>query len=178
MAIVHPKAEKPHAWTSKEIQKGVCELHQNFKFNYRKNLLCVPNTSGRLLPWEADLLVVRPTKYVIEIEVKVSMSDWYADKSKDKWNRDPLAGMLPAWQYIKEFWYAVPDTLAKRWSDVGIPDYAGVMALDWRQHEGQVGYPGCPHIIRPARPLQAKKLDDKQLIAMGRLAAMRIWERL
>jgi len=50
-------------------------------FNFRKNLI-VPNVSWGFNIHECDLLIVRKSGYAIEVEIKISKSDFKADFKK------------------------------------------------------------------------------------------------
>ena len=85
----------------------------------RRNLV-VPNVSWGLLSGrEADLLVVYPSRWMSEVEIKVTAQDIKADKKKRKWGRIPDSR-------IRHFWFAVPENLKDH---PDIPEHAGVIAV-------------------------------------------------
>lgn len=127
----------------------------------RRMLAVVPNVSWSMLPWEADLLALKPSGYLTEIEIKVSMSDWKADHLKAKWRtRHPEA------QLIKHFYYAAPDKLAERHQEIQLEPSMGVIAVS------ESG-------IRVLRHADARtghrKLTEKEQSRLLRLAAIKAW---
>lgn len=87
-------------------------------FNYRQNVI-IPNVSWGLDLHECDLLVVRKSLNMVEIEIKISKYDLLKDFKKkhghyDKKNR------------IREFYYAMPDILYDKCGDL-IPENAGII---------------------------------------------------
>jgi hypothetical protein len=65
----------------------------------------------------ADLVFVSKAGYATEIEIKISLSDWAADRKKDKFK-------MPR-PHVARFYYAIPDHLLDRvpfWlaEDIGI----------------------------------------------------------
>ena len=84
--------------TAREVEIGVAD-----KFNYRQNVI-VPNVSwGIGLRYEADLVVLRPSGYAVEVEIKVNASDIKADLKKRHQHDSKL---------FRELWFAVPEELA------------------------------------------------------------------
>lgn len=146
--------------TAKEIS-WLLAVRGSSPFKVRRHIAVVPNVSWGLLPWEADLLVLRNTGYLVEIEIKISLQDWKADfeKTKHKW----LAGND---QWIREFYYAAPKKLAERWQELNIPEYAGVISVDEKGIE----------VLRSAHPRKpAKKLTEEDQKRLLRLAAIKAW---
>lgn len=95
------------------------ELATSVLMNRRNNLI-VPNVSwGLLHRQEADLLVVYPSGWMSEVEIKVTAQDIKADMQKCKWawNMDPR---------IHEFWFAVPEALKDH---PDIPEFAGIISV-------------------------------------------------
>lgn len=136
-------------------------IRQSSVFHARRHLAVVPNVSWGLLPWEADLLVLTRTGYLNEVEIKISASDWRADKDKGKWSHPQLA------LKIRRFWYCAPIQLADRWREFGIPDFAGVLG---------VSDSGQPSILRHAKTnRQAGPLSTEDQFQMMRLAALKAW---
>ena len=101
------------------------ELAVVASLHIRKNLV-VPNVSwGLLHGQEADLLVVYPSNWMHEIEIKVTSQDIKADKGKRKW--------VIGWQdpRIHQFWFAVPEALQDH---PDIPEHAGIYTV-WDRNE-------------------------------------------
>jgi hypothetical protein len=108
-----------------------------------------------------DLAFVSKSGYVTEIEIKVSLSDWNADRDKQKWTKPR--------PYISRFFYAVPETLADKIPD-WLPDHAGVLSVE----SGGIGYDRV-RIIREAKRLKAEKLPQKQIDQFMRNCYYRFW---
>lgn len=133
-------------------------------FHARANLAVVPNVSWGLLPWEADLLALTRARYLSEIEIKVSLSDWKADPFKSKWR----AG-FKQWDMIKSFWYAAPPKLAERHAEIeGLRPGYGVIAVA----DNDIRVVKSPEPNRSAR-----KLTDAETLQLCRLGAIKAWKR-
>lgn len=140
-------------------------------YDYTRQFVAVPNTTGFSF-WEADLLVVSHAGYMTEVEVKVSMSDWKVDKKKAyKFSRLHASGGR-----TKYFFYAAPKELAARWQEVGIPDWAGVLAVSER--EDSHGHKSMhTEVLRPAKARPGhRKLTIEEMAKLARLGALRIWD--
>ena len=135
------------------------------KWGTRTHLI-VPNISWGLLPFEADVLVVRTTGYCIEVEIKRSFSDYKKDFDKRKW-RHYNGGLS---KYIKEFYYAFPKKLwEKRQADIMeiMPDFAGIIICHTSTYS---------IFHRQAKPNhKAKPLTEKEMFQVARLGTLRIW---
>lgn len=124
-------------------------------FCYRRNII-VPNISwGMGLRYEADVVVLRPSDYAVEIEIKVSAADIKADLKK-KYQHDS--------NLFCELWFAVPEELTEH---PDIPKHAGVLS---------VGKLGRVKVIRkPKRNKAGKKWTQEQRGKLLHLASMRTW---
>lgn len=140
-------------------------VRRSSPFFARSQLGVVPNVSWGLLPWEADLLVLSKSKFLTEIEIKISMSDWKADLLKAKHKISDSAD-YPAVNSIKRFFYAGPDKLMQRHSELGLPESVGIISVD----ENKI------KIIKPALNRSAKKLADKETIQFLRLGTLKAWK--
>lgn len=127
-------------------------------FNYRLNII-VPNVSwGMGLQYEADLVVLRPSDYAIEIEIKTSKADVERDLHKRHRHDSRL---------FRELWFAVPEYLSR---DSNIPDAAGILAIEDLEH----GFK--PVKIRPPKPNKAAlRWTSNQKNKLLHLGMMRIW---
>lgn len=130
-------------------------------FNYRLNLI-VPNVSWMLGRREADLVVLRPSNYAVEVEIKVSASDLKADLKKWHGHKSRL---------FRELWFAVPDALK---DPPAIPERAGILAIT-----GEIGSKYGRYRVNKIRPAKhnpiAIKWTPEQREKLLHLAAMRIW---
>lgn len=128
-------------------------------FGYRANLI-VPNVHWGLgLAYEADMVVLRPSGWAIEVEIKVSASDIKRDLGKRRQHDSRL---------FRQLYFAVPEHLAEH---PDIPERAGVLAVSFKDSRWRVKQ------IRTAklRP-GAVKMADVQRRKLAELAAMRIWD--
>ena len=67
-----------------------------FYYNWRKNII-LPNSQEGTVGWEADLLIVRPSGWAEEVEVKISKSDFLADMRKKPMKHRTLVKGKPVW---------------------------------------------------------------------------------
>jgi hypothetical protein len=135
----------------------------------RKHLI-VPNISWGLLSYEADMLIVRPTGYCIEVEIKRSYKDYKDDFKKRKWKVRPNNGQG---KLIKEFYYAFPIELwEKRMDDIVelLPDFAGVLTC--HKDRGML-YTQLQRSATPNR--MARPLRNDEMFQLARLGTLRIW---
>jgi hypothetical protein len=141
----------------------------NSTFSQRRNYLAIPNVSYGFLNYEADLLIISKAKYATEIEVKISMADWKRDrdKTKHKWSADPR---------IKYQYYACPYELALRYEELELPMGWGVIGVC--DPNASYGSPRGIKILKEATARElAKKITDKELLILARLACFRVWRK-
>ena len=124
-------------------------------FNPRTNLI-VPNVSWGFLKYECDLLIISKLGYLIEVEIKVSLSDLKRDLLK-RHNHDD--------NRIKYLYFAIPKKLEKHIEH--IPERAGIFVVD---EEGWVHKIRKPTINNIAKPIS---IEDMYKIA--RLGTLRVW---
>jgi len=141
-------------------------------FGFRQNLI-VPNVSfGFDLSYEADLIVVRPSRRAIEIEIKVSIYDLRADLKKKKFQYPSR---------FHQFYYLIPQEMEKYKDEILniINPNAGLMISKSKIRMHDNGYASnfkFIEIIRPAKiNKNARKISDKEYLKLCELAAMRIW---
>lgn len=121
-------------------------------FDWQQNE-CFPNVC--CFPWESDLLVVSPSGYVSEIEVKCSIADWRADAKKTKFV-DPQTRFLFS-RKVRRFYYAVPEKLLAQRPD--IPRGTGLLSFNGRRFD----------LVEDAQQRQgAEKIDDRTLFKLRR----------
>lgn len=136
--------------TSLEIEVVVAHM-----FQPRQNLI-VPNVSwGMGLRYECDLLILTPSGYATEIEIKTSKSDLIRDKQK-KHNHDSVL--------IKNLYFAIPSELAKWWQH--IPGHAGIIVVNSKSKA---------FIIAKPIPRNTRKWGSNEKAQLARLGALRIW---
>lgn len=131
-------------------------------FNPRANVI-VPNIYWGLdLPYEADLVVLRPSNYAIEVEIKAGRGDLRAEGKK----RHSHASRI-----FRELWFAVPMELAE---DPSIPEKAGILAVETRITEYGEQH-SIKTIRRGALNRYAVRWTEDQRRKLLELGVMRIW---
>lgn len=128
-------------------------------FGWRNNII-VPNVSWGLLDYEADMVIVRPSGWAIEVEIKVSRNDIKADL--EKWHNHGA-------KCFQRFYFAVPDELK---DDPNIPAHAGIISVG--DYEGRKRLSCEIHRVAPLRR-DAHKLDESKIRKLLELGTMRIW---
>lgn len=161
--------------TEEEIAKHIA----HYVFPCRR-YLCVPN-SNQFLHWEADLLVMAPSHWLYEIEIKSTVADLRADRKKDKHNF--IWGFL-GYPLVRKMYYVMPHTVFEKVSDQvfslerdqsPIPEHAGIITINPLEN--------CKYKqakkIREAQPNPvARKLNDAERFKLARLGALRYWFRM
>lgn len=111
---------KPSKTPVVTMNAGLVEAAIRRHVDHRRNIL-IPEAvvrhpkGGAHGEYRADFIMVSPSDYATELEVKISLADWRKDLSKPKW-----VG-LPDW--ITRFVYVVPEQLGMpEW----VPAHAGV----------------------------------------------------
>ena len=77
---------------------------------------------------EMDLCVVTQARYLWEVEVKLSLSDWRADEKKSKWKDKDR-------QYVSRFYYAVPSNLLDKIPEF-VSEETGILEIYWHDYWG------------------------------------------
>ena len=149
------KASKLPKMTAIEVESAVADF-----FNFRTNLI-VPNVSWGLFDdhHEADLVVLHPSGFADEVEIKVTAADIKADLAKRS-----RAHKEAGCREIRRLFFAVPYWLA---DNPNIPAFAGIISI---------GGPHGTQIVRAAKiNRKASKLDDQKRAKLAHLGCMRIW---
>ena len=133
-------------------------------FEWFRNL-CFPNVY--MHGGEMDLCVVTPSGYVWEIEIKLTLSDWKADKNKYKWK--PLNESNR--KYISRFYYAVPTELIDK-APAFVPPEAGLIEVYW---SGSRGYKA--KIIKPSTYKRGKKITELSLKILMKKVFYKYWAK-
>lgn len=150
---MRPRASKV---TAQDVELAVA----NF-FGIRTCVM-VPNVSWGLFRdhnHEADMVMLRPSGWADEIEIKVSASDIKADLRKHRG-----AGHCRP-ELIRFLWFAVPEALA---TCEYIPAYAGILAMF---ETGKTIRVIRPAAINPG----SRKLTNAEQFKLLRLGCMRVW---
>jgi hypothetical protein len=130
------------------------------RFDLRKNIL-VPNIQAGMGLHEVDVLMLRPTGYATEFEIKISKGDLMKDFKKDHHHASNM---------INEMYYAVPMNLVRHTMRV-IPKEMGIVGV-LRTPQGFK-----TDIIREAVPNKdARKWTDAERMQLLRLAYIRSWQ--
>ena len=151
------KAEKKRRISLTEMEVAIAEM-----YGVAKHLI-VTNVSWGMDMHECDILVLRPTGYALEIEIKRSLADMKKDAEKKH-------GHVDRQNRLKELYFAFPDDICEKCT-VHLPAGAGVILVS-RKTTGNVR----AKIIKPATPVKnARPFDEKEISQLQRLAAMRAW---
>lgn len=160
--------------TAQDIEILVAEY-----FGVRQNII-VPNVAwGMNLAHEADMIVLRPSGWAIEVEIKVTASDIKADTEK-RWDKSSSYLWKPHWcKMVKLLYFALPDKLKDH---SAIPEHAGILAvhdvttqLDYNGHVMPVA--PCVDLYRaPSVNKDARKFTDDERKKLAELGCMRIWK--
>jgi hypothetical protein len=141
--------------TANDIEIAVAE-----HFNYRQNLI-VPNVSWGLneLGHEADMLILRPSGWLTEIEIKIRGSDIHMEKHKKSGHLSRIVQMI---------YFAVPENLI---AHKMIPRNAGILGITVGEDLSS-----SVRVVRTAQVfLGARKITHEEKLKIALLGAMRIW---
>jgi len=135
------------------------ELAVSAYFNPRQNL-SIPNVSWGFNIHECDLLILTKTRYLYEIEIKVSRSDLIKDKEKRHNHQN---------NKIKRFYFAIPEEMEK---DIEhIPERAGILIV-YKAKNGRI----CCKKLRESKiNTLSTPVNDDDAYKLARLGALRIW---
>lgn len=128
--------------------------------NTKRCMLVVRELSPRT-PWcgEPDAYGVTAARYSIEVEIKRSMSDLYADKQKhSRRNREHY----PHW-FPKYFFYLMPEDLAVKAKNA-IPQWAGLLSM------GEWGVINT--VIDAPKNKESKRLSIKECVLLSKQMAI------
>jgi len=129
--------------------------------NFRQKII-VPNVFwGMGFTHEADLICVYSNNRLVEIEIKTSSSDLKNDFKKGHGHESKkISGLV----------YAIPVELIGECLEL-IPQRCGIITVHYSKYKGN-------YIARWAKqPVldKGKNLPDKEIVALLRLATMRVW---
>jgi hypothetical protein len=143
--------------TTIEMEEAVARF-----FGYRQNII-VPNVSWGFHIHECDLLVLRKSGHLLEIEIKISKSDLKKDLEKRHEHVD-------YYDRVREFWFAVPEELLD--SIDYIPERAGIIMVYMNEWINEYC---CKTVRDPKVNSKAVKLCENEQLMLARLGTMRIW---
>jgi hypothetical protein len=128
-------------------------------FGIRTNII-VPNISWGLNGMhECDLLIVRPSGYAIEVEIKRSKSDLKADFKKKHDHSDTR---------IQKFYYALPEELLATCIEL-IPARCGIITVS------KLRSTVIAKMHRDIPAGKCRKLTDDEMFKVAKLGVMRVW---
>ena len=136
-------------------------------FSTGSNFMVIPNVSWGFFSWgEADLIAITKSGYLTEGEVKLSITDFKADRKKKKFN----SGHKDWTKDIRRHYYIVPEKLKDECLELLKDSKSGLLYLE--QCKGYI-------MIRSAKfacvNREARKLTDKELLKLARLLSFRFW---
>jgi hypothetical protein len=114
-----------------------------------------------------DVLGITQGRYLLEVEIKRSFSDFRADAKKPhiapRGNELIQEHFAPIWP--KQFWYLVPCELAKK-VEPWVPDWAGLMRGPGRNETQQV-------LVVKKSPTNnaSKRLTTREIVELGHCMA-------
>jgi len=149
-----------------EIEMAVAE-----HFNYRQNII-VPNVSWGLFisHMEADMIIVRPSGWAIEIEIKISKGDIKRDQKKWHRLRSNIDGIRN--EMIRQTYFAIPDGLKIE----DIPEWSGILKVkkvEDKYHKTPRWVVSCERSAKIYK--LARKLKTEEINKLLHLGCMRIW---
>lgn len=125
------------------------------RFGFNTGHFCFPNV--HVVDGEMDLAVVTKSRYLWEVEVKLTASDWRADARKAKWQKPrPL---------VSRFFYAVAAELIDDVPEF-VPESAGLIAV----------YEHRTRVVRDARRKRGDRVSDELFARLLRSTYYRFWE--
>ena len=145
-----------------EIEVAIAKL-----FDVRKNII-VPNISWGLIGMhECDMFLIKKSGLAVEIEIKISKSDFMADLKKNHQHIDVQ-------HRISEFYYAMPIDLIDKCIDL-IPEHAGIIVCERYLNYKKIEMVRA-HIKRTPKKIKgARKLTEAEQFRIARLGTMRIF---
>lgn len=160
--------------TASNIQKAF------YRSNVQRYEIVAPNIFLTHTSNEMDIIAIRKSSFVDEIEIKISHSDFKADFKKT------IRGYQDEYPWIKHdtlkhdelkagnlecnyFSFLVPVELEDK---CDIPDYAGLYVFKQNRVRGYV------HEIKKAPLLHRRKITDNLKYHIGRKMAYRYWEKV
>jgi len=146
--IQHNKAITVNA---KEIEFAIAKYYNPRQCNI------VPNVSWGVGLHECDLLVIKPSKWAIEIEIKISKADLKADLKKHHQHKHEM---------ISQLYYAMPVSVYEQSIDI-IPTHAGIYVVDDNFH--------VKCIRESEKNKDSRKLTDEEITKILRLGNLRTW---
>lgn len=135
-------------------------------FGIRQHII-VPNISWGFGMHECDMFIIKKSGVAVEVEIKISKSDFLADFKKghhhnDKQNR------------ISEFYYAFPEELYEICKDLVPPDAGIIACYRWTDYKKQERIDARTK-REPKKIKGARKLTTEEQLKVAKLGCMRIF---
>lgn len=169
--------------TAKEVCRVLVGLGYNCLWDPRR-IRAIPNST--IVGWEADLLVLQPSGWLWEIEIKVSVADFRREfKTKGLKHRvyfdGPQTEKYGAYyshtyqnKHVQKFFFALLKAVYDRLRPEEFPEKAGIIVID----PAKTDHYGRPRatIVRKAKNLPgAAKVDDAFRLRFYELVYHRFW---
>ena len=149
-------------WTENLAQRA-CALHLGWHAQ-----TVIPN--AYFGGGEADILVINPRRFVTEIEIKLTLADWAADRRKAKWASAER-------QQVRYFAYAVPEALLTTVPEWVAPT-TGLISLTSGYSPSKRAYDVWARWWRKPKPLGKHRVDDQELQRLLRGVYCRYWQQI
>ena len=154
--VVNKKSTK-----NKTVSLIEMEIALSNYFDCRKSII-VPNISWGFNIHECDLFIIKPSGYVVEIEIKRSLADTKNDLNKKHDHSD---------NRIREFYFAIPVELYDSCKEF-IPKHAGIITIGKTEY----GKIYRASIVRDTViNKNSRKLTIEEQLKVARLGTLRIW---
>lgn len=152
--------------TEYKITAADIEVALSNHFDTRRNFM-IPNLKWgfRNLLYEIDLVVVTGSKYIYEIEIKISAGDLKRDRKKWKW------GYCKTQHHFRKSYFAMPATMLK-YQDL-VPEHAGILAVSYNDKRFWFD---VEEVRPPKTDALAKPITDAEYAQLGRLCMLRMWD--
>ena len=134
------------------------QLLLNYFGGVRSKNMFVPNISWGMFKYEMDFVVVTPQRYLYEIEIKRSWSDFMADFKKNHIHDD---------KHVRKFYYCVPQAMADKVCEFCSDRNIGVLFYTENKYMG-ARRGACINT-------NSINLNDDELFKLSRLATIRFW---
>jgi hypothetical protein len=147
---------------AKQIELAVAKY---FGMNGMQNRnLIIPNFKGFWIH-ECDLLIVTPSRWAYEVEIKCSLQDLKADLQKKHHHGNE--------GIIKGLYFAMPIDIYEKGKEF-IPIHAGILITSEYSfgREGQY----CSKIKQFIKDDYARKLTEVEYLHLGRILCQRLWK--
>jgi hypothetical protein len=141
----------------KDVKTIDMEIELARYFNPRINII-VPNVWwGMGINHECDMMVMTPSGYAYEIEIKVNKYDLIRDKDKPHGHSS---------RKIKRLYFAIPEELEPYIDN--IPDHSGILIVRANNFRSVKK-------IRESKIINNYKYSDGEMFALAKLGTMRIF---